>query len=303
MKIASALLPTLLLILSGASKNEESPIVRLAIDEAGFEWKDAYQVESAHYVLRTDIAEDEGRKMIKEIETLYESFFEQFKDVISEKKIRDKLVVYFYGNVGQFKKAMKKVHPGMEESDGFLNTGDNIVHLFRIETKLKNAIVPDRESLFHECAHQLLNTTLEGYSRSSKRPHFWAVEGIACYFESLDPEQYGSSVGKRHPSRFKVLKQFSREVKKINLSKYLQYNQEQLLAKENNPQANYVTASLLAYFLCTAGDGKYREAFLKYARDVNNGAAGVSSFETITTDFANFEEEFKEFVERILTLQ
>ncbi|OHB77782.1 MAG: hypothetical protein A2Z34_11205 [Planctomycetes bacterium RBG_16_59_8] len=283
----------------------EAPLTKTALgtDEAGDRWPKAYQWESARYVLRTDVPEREGEELIRSLDRLQSAFFEEFAEIIPEERLEEKLVVYFYGDHKRFESSIKKVHPGMELSDGFVNTGDNIAHLFRIETKLKGAVVPDRESMFHECTHQLMNTLLGGERDSAGRPHFWAVEGIACLFESLDIDNDTHTIGKRLPGRFRVVEQAAARLKKIRLADFLQMTQKEMLSASGDPKApetNYIYASLLSYYLCAVGDGKYKRSFLTYVREIYRGKAKSSTFdETIGLEVEGLETDLRQFIDRI----
>lgn len=139
------------------------------------------------------------------------------------------------------------------------------------------------ETLFHETSHQLLFEMTAGKYDPSKE-NFWVYEGLGTYFETLRPQPDGSlRVGGLVGKRIEVAQdRILRRGEFLPISTMVTYNR--FLFNGGNGGdifLHYAEAMALTVFLMDAHDGRYREDFLEYARDVYKGRLRLGSGKTL----------------------
>lgn len=277
---------------------DDPEIVPLAKDEAGDPWDHALQVRSAHVTLSTDVSREEAVRLVADLERFRAAFFDCFSGTIDASKITRPLEVHFYADVRRFKQAMRKIHPEREEGDGFFSTQDGIAHFFKVRTKVPNAVMTDREAVFHECTHQVMHQALGSIAPAVKKPHFWVVEGLAGYFEGLGVKDDARSPEESRPNRLKFLAEHIDQVKTLKLSTFFLYDQEALMKQGLSPEINYAVCAGLAYFLSTAQNGRTRDAFRRYALTVHEGKARGNTFrEIFGSEPDDLQKEWETFLD------
>jgi hypothetical protein len=87
--------------------------------------------------------------------------------------------VVVFANRAQFLRALARV-PGIEQSVGYYDTAAQRCY-FYLEAEDPNATATQR----HELVHQLFQETGRRVRQPGERSHFWLLEAVAMYFESL----------------------------------------------------------------------------------------------------------------------
>jgi hypothetical protein len=135
------------------------------------------------------------------------------------------------------------------------------------------------------CARAL---PLDGWINT--RPHFWAWEGMASWFETLENRDGKLLPGRRSHVRLKLARQEAEQGKWIPLTEFVLRDQMKL-------GRAYQQACALVDFFMTGEGGRHREKFLEFYRVVAAGNAAKDSFrKAMGADIDEFQKAILEHV-------
>lgn len=135
-----------------------------------------------------------------------------------------------------------------------------------------------RATLYHEAVHQLFQESRRNNTGAGSEHNFWAVEGVATYFESLTPTGSGSfSIGAADAGRLPTAR------RRLLDEGYLMPLEEMALLgmrdlqQQGDLPALYSQMAAVATFLMHSEKGRRREPFVEYLRDLYAGRAREDS--------------------------
>ncbi len=240
------------------------------------DFRNAWEVETAHYRVRTNHSLEEGVRIARALE-LYHGFFKQvfagfFTDPEQQAALFDgasrrrsrvdppKHTVHFFRTKGDYVAALRDRFPQIEITNGLYQSGDRIAYFFH------DPAGENLPTIFHEATHQL-------FYESDSRPrevgldaHFWIVEGIACYMESFTRTDGKLTIGdpeyiRFDNARYRLLESMDYEpfarFSALGMREF-QYGGREDLGKR------YSQASGLSHFLMHYDGGRYRDALVAH---------------------------------------
>ena len=245
-------------------------------------WEKAWEIETAHYRIRTNKGLEEGVEFGRRAEELYDIFFRAFIGYFNPKKHSEilfkvddrpaekKHLIYYFATREDYEAEGKAKHGGMFGGRlplGYYTTADLACHFYYTGRF-------DLSTLYHEGAHQLF---------AESRPDdagggwggggYWVVEGIACYLETLKREADGDfRVGDPGNGRIRHAAAQVKEGKQKPLRALMAMDQGAFL--QGDALSNYNQSAAVVLFLMHGRDGRYREDFVRLIDQVYRGKGG-----------------------------
>ncbi len=281
------------------------------------DFRKAWEVQSDHYLIRTNVSLEKGVELGRALEEYYELFHEVFAGYFStpdqmrkmfdgarSRSVASPKLVNYYRTREEYVDRLKDRFPQIAQTNGLYYTTDRTVHFFHDEAAENLA------TLYHESTHQLFYEAFDHERPIAEEGHFWIIEGIACYMESFRRNARGVSIGDPAYIRFENARQtllvdrYSIPLQELSAmgAKEFQYH----------PQVgkNYSEASGLAAFFMHYGDGRYRDALVAHLTQLYSGNASIRArarslddltgvrYEELDRQYAEFLREFVPVVSR-----
>ncbi len=264
------------------------------------DFRNAWEVRTDHYLVRTNRSLEEGVALARSLETFYRFLHSSFAGFFSTPEQIEKLfdgtssvtggrsrtlarphVVHFYHDREEYRRTLRPRISQIDITNGLYMQSDRIVYFFHDKP-------PDRDfpraTLFHEATHQLLYESQSKQRPIARDANFWIVEGIACYMESFLPSQTGFRIGdpryvRFHWARHRVLEEKYYLPLKTFASMGLRRFQT-----DPNIARNYSQASGLTHFLLHYDNGRYRDALIQHLSQIYtpNQRISIASLEILT---------------------
>mgnify|MGYP003321657568 FL=1 len=157
----------------------------------------------------------------------------------------------------------------------------------------------DHTSVLHEATHQLFSESYDLQSLIAVESHFWLVEGIACYMESLHRTKHALLLGGSHQPRFQDARDYT-------LNKHFQIPLRELsgwgiesFQNDENLVSLYSQATGLTYFLMHYQSGRYRSHLLACLRDIYAKQNTTQSLEHHTqVSYEDLDQQYRHFLEQ-----
>lgn len=276
-----------------------------AADEAALrtDVKRGWRVESEHYAVTTNHSLEEGVALSRRLEMLYAVWQQAFAGYqASEAEIARRLegraarreptqhdVVYFR-NRQQYNDALRSSQPQIEISIGIYFPRVRTAYFFAGDGQ-------QHDTLYHEATHQLFQETRPAVVEPGRANNFWAVEGIACYTESLHVGEQGFvTLGGSNASRMQTARRLVDEKKSLPLAELVQMGAE-ALQRDPRIKELYGQATGLAHFFVHADEGRYREPLVRYLEAIYSARATPQSLAEATgVNDETLDRQYRDFM-------
>jgi len=274
--------------------------------------RDGWDVESEHYVVRTNHSLEAGVTLVAQLEKLYRVWKELFIRYYATQEqvaalfsgrgpsspIRlNRHSVYYYRNRDEYHRALRSSFPGIEISVGIYvenaaGRGRGRAYFFAGEDA-------DLRTLFHEATHQLFAESRPVSSTVGRRHNFWIVEGIALYMESLRDEDGYHVLGgfddvRMEAARFRLI----HDGFYVPFHEFTTYGMQRV---QTDPRIAtlYSQAAGMTHFLIHYDDGRYRDALVAYLAAVYSGRDAPDTLARLTrTPYSELDRQYREFIEQ-----
>lgn len=156
-----------------------------------------------------------------------------------------------------------------------------------------------RSTVHHEATHQLFAEMRKTSPLAGERCGFWAIEAAACYMESLQPTDYGWTVGGRDAGRAPAARErLIDDGFYLPLEELSSLGRRELQADDRLPQI-YSQISGLADFFMNGEHGRYREAFVEYLSRIYTGTVDPDTLARLCgSSFADLDEAYRRHMAR-----
>jgi hypothetical protein len=298
--------------------------------------RNGWRVESDHYAVTTNHSLEEGAKLARRLEMLYDVWRQVFFDFYSPPGELNRLLaskvempasstsdsesqakkptpmaktslaagprkpmqVIYFRDQQQYVEALKQAEPQIGMTVGFYSDRGKIAYFFAGEKQYEG-------TLFHEATHQLFRETKTRTVDPGRKNNYWIVEGVACYMESLathqlvDGETYGQyyTVGGENAGRVPAArKRLVDDQFYVPLRELVAAGMDTLQHSTRLPML-YSQSTGLTFFLLHAGGAKYRPALNEYLTAVYMGRANLDTLEKTTHQrYEELDNEYREFL-------
>jgi hypothetical protein len=162
--------------------------------------------------------------------------------------------------------------------------------------------LPVEANLYHEVSHQLLFETAGRNAYTGNFGNYWVFEGLATYFETVEPQADGSiEVGGLVGRRIEVaIQSLVDQEQEIPLAQFVAMDENHFMRKDSDRALRYQQAEALTIFLMQWHGGTYREGFFDYVRDAYRGRikrnAGRKLDDRLGEPYASLETQFLVFL-------
>ncbi|MEZ6042979.1 MAG: hypothetical protein R3C20_20955 [Planctomycetaceae bacterium] len=261
------------------------------------EFRNAWEVRSEHFRVKTNVSLEAGVELSEKLEVFYdwlqrnmavffdtpqalEKRFEAVSRSSRKSQLSRPMEVEYFATPEEYNKRIAHLIPRGIETTGFYSQPDRTSFFYQKED------TSDFSTVYHEATHQILDlhtsnerlaaARIRAAKMRIRRPtewvlcensNFWMIEGLACYFESLEINQGSLSVGNPEFVRFDTARQRALGADPL-ISFYMPMKQFCSLGKsdfQNSPHVAqlYTQASGLTHFMMHFDDGVYKDAFVQ----------------------------------------
>ena len=189
-------------------KSSQARIARNAQPSLGWPAGKYWRIQTEHFLITTNHSEDAANqlaKILEELHDVWEQLFVEFwttaeniRQSVNGRGIRrrggSKHKVVLFRNRDEYAHHLLRVEPQAKMTLGLYRANDRTSYFFAEDVDIRS----DGQlsaTWRHEVAHQLFfESTRRGHA-IGEDDNFWLVEGLALYFESLQPHNGYYSIG------------------------------------------------------------------------------------------------------------
>ncbi len=297
------------------------------------DFRNAWEIESEHFLVLTNVGLEEGVVLSRQLELYYDwlrqnfaAFFEtpgELRTRFEQAHVRRRRsrpqapmkVCYFATREEYQRRVRDKVPPGLE-TNGLYWQPDRTCYFFRNEQR------DGLDTLFHEATHQILDVPSRqarvAASRAlarkqRRRPQewilggrsgFWLIEGLACYVESFEVSDGAVSVGR--PDHIRIVaaeRRLLRDNFFVPLEVFCRLGKDEFQQHPNVMQL-YSQASGLAHFLMHYDDGRYRDDLVRlltarYRPNARNPLSEPTLSDVTGVPFMRLDQQYREHMANV----
>lgn len=245
---------------------------------------DGWQVRTDHFQVTTNHSLETAATLAAELEQLLQVWRQLFAGYyLGDAEVRARFagtrraraparpfnVIYHRDKAG-YVAALRHKQPRIAETLGIYFDDLREAHFFADPDADRDL---QRSTLYHEAVHQLFHETKRSKPGVGAEHNFWAVEGVATYFESLTPSADGGyTIGSAAAGRLSAARDRVREGYLVPLDAMASLGMSELQRRDDLPSL-YSQMAGAATFLMHADDGRRRGAFVRYLRSLYAGRA------------------------------
>lgn len=266
--------------------------------------ENGWEIESEHYVVKTNHSIEEGVRIRHEVEGLYEVWKRLFiRYYATEKQVMQMFtgrakwntkmpvhrVVYFRDR-DDYNRSLKAMFPQIEMSVGLYTDSTKCTYSFAGDDQ-------NLRTLYHESTHQLFQESREVSDKVGREANFWIVEGLATYMESLRKEKDYYVLGNPDDLRMRAAR-----YRYLNDNFYVPMHQLTTLSRsglQNDPRIRtlYTQIAGMTHFLIGYEGGRYRDSLIAYISAVYNGNQDPKLLEKILgVSYKELDQQYGEFM-------
>ena len=258
------------------------------------DFKNAWIVETEHFLVRTNHSQEKGVRLAVAVEAFHRYFMREFAGFFKTPQQLDKLFtsgtssntgsrydIYYFRKRQEFVDTLANKCPLVDKINGMYMPKDRIAYFFHNPDITEDDSL---ETLYHEVTHQLLSESTLKTTAIGNEHDFWAIEGIACYFESFRVADDGTiSVGDlNHPRILAAREQVVTHQEQEPLARYTALGMLRFQAGTTEQlQKRYAQATGLAHFFLHYKNGLYRDQFIEYLTNIYTPVDRVRGTKTL----------------------
>ncbi|MCE9584352.1 MAG: tetratricopeptide repeat protein, partial [Planctomycetes bacterium] len=245
-------------------------------------WGDAWEVSGKHFVVKSNHSLEAAQRVLGWAEDMYTVLLRETAPVFSPPADVKPFAVFLFATKEEFDAHVRDSHAGGVSAGaiGFYSNEDRAAHFWYRDDE---GVSPLSTIVHHECLHQVLDAWIPWKNAPTLCPHFWIYEGLARWFESVENRDGKLLVADPKFAPFQVARGRVEKGTAIPLEKLVMFEQADM-------DTHYDQAAGVTLFFMNAGQGAYREKFLRYCAIVLGGEARADSFEKA---FGEKPEEFE----------
>lgn len=300
------------------------------------DFRNAWEIPSEHFLVKTNLSLEAGVQLSDNLELFYdwlqqnlaaffdtpESMQQRFEDAVRRRRageVRRPMEVHFYATRDEYNRRVQGKVPPNVETNGLYWQPDRTSYFFNDPQK------SDWSTLFHEATHQILDVyTSEDRDKAARaralrlrertaapwelcgNSNFWIIEGLACYFESLEVRDGAVFVGRPDYVRFDTARQ-----RLLNPEFFFYVPQEQFMSlgrevfqQHPNVSQLYTQASGTVHFLLHYDNGRYRDDFVAllaavYRPDLKDVLTEPSLARISGVSFEQLDREYRDHMQML----
>ncbi|KAF0246515.1 MAG: hypothetical protein FD180_620 [Planctomycetota bacterium] len=256
-------------------------------------WAEPWVVAGEHFEVSSNHSLDGANNVLARAEEMYHALTRELSEpgaAPAAPETGGLMKIYYFASRADLDEHDRTAHgdrPGLKTAPGFFSNEDKISHFFPLPTNALNSL---EDVVRHEGAHQVAYWIWTAAGAPPTLPHFWAWEGFATYFESVELKDGKVLVGSPDHLRVRQFRTDFASGKHVPLAEFVTLDQRGVSGK-------YPQCAALANFFMNAGDGKHREKFVAYLKVVHEAQARADTFESaFGKKPADFQAEWEAWV-------
>jgi hypothetical protein len=268
-----------------------------------------WTVRTDHVQVTTNVSRQAGVELAVRLEALYQMWRQLFGEfAITQKELAGRLAgratagarpkpfrVFYHRDRQQYNDALRRWQPQIESTLGIYFDSRRESHFFA-------GAEQDPGTLAHEAVHQFFYESFRGPTRHlAATANLWAVEGVACYFESLT--QVGArtwSIGAADAGRLQAARHrrvFSNFY--VPLAELTALGTADMQSRPDLPQLYSQSAGLASFFMDGDG-GELRPAFRKLLVEIYDGRDDAGSLAAATgVEYGELDRRYDEYMQSL----
>lgn len=267
--------------------------------------KRGWRIDSDHYIVTTNAGLEDGVRLSRQLEALYAIWQQTFIGYLASdgdlaKRLEGRAArreprqhnVIYYRTREEYQSALRRLQPKIDMTLGIYLNETRTAYFFAGEEQQPGTV-------YHEATHQLFHEAPQVAPDVGRASNFWAIEGIACYMESLAEHAGGayytlggSNAGRVPAARHRLVT----DDFYVPLAELVGLGMQQL---QSDPriQPLYSQSAGLADFFMHDGNGRYREPFVSYLTAIYQGRASERTLAELTgTDYETLDRQYRTFL-------
>jgi hypothetical protein len=273
--------------------------------------KSGWQVRTDHFLVTTNHSLEAAAELAARLERLHQVWRQLFAGFyLSENEVRRLFAgerqprkqirpfrVYYHRDREQYASTLRRRQPRIGETLGIYFDVEREAHFFAGEEQ-------DLGTLYHEAVHQLFQETKPAAKRIGNLANFWAIEGVATYFETLtehnDPlAGLFFTIGDSQAGRLPLARERFAEGFYIPLAELTQLGKDDLQRHAEIGKV-YSQSSGLAAFFIDGSDGRYREPFVSYLEAIYAGRDNEETLiESTEASYDELDAEYGRYIQSL----
>jgi hypothetical protein len=239
-----------------------------------------WKIESEHFEVTTNHSLEEGVRLAAELERLHRAWRQLFAGFYitpaemtamlergANPSNRRKHKVVHFKNREQYVAGLRRIEPKIGITLGIYLDRTRTAYFFAGEDQ-------DAGTVYHEATHQLFKESIDAVARPGRRDHFWVLEAIACYMESIRDAGGVDVLGGLDAGRVPAAR-----VRLLESNFYIPFGQLVALGADSlqsDPHIATIYSQIAgqAFFLMHADGARHRDALVEYLRLVYTAKAG-----------------------------
>jgi hypothetical protein len=250
-----------------------------------------WRIETEHYVVTTNHSLEEGVRLSRRLENLYDIWRHVFVDYYTPKTTmqrwfeggeklgksgrttavaRPRHQITYFRNRDEYQITLRPLQPQINITLGIYFARPRTAYFFAGDEQYGG-------TLLHEGTHQLFQETRQTHNAAGARNNFWAVEAVACYMESLVEHEHWYTLGGVDEGRIPAArKRLLEDHFYVPLHELTALGMVELQRIEHLPKV-YSQISGQAWFFIHANEGNYRRSFVETLIAVYTGKADANT--------------------------
>ncbi len=245
------------------------------------DWGSAWELETLHYRLRTNLALEQALDLALGLERYYRSFYGCFARELRLFDVLSPMQIAVHADAASY--------PEHGAELGHYDAADDTVHV-----DFSGGMY--WETLVHEMTHQLLYDTAVRERGNSGELPAWLDEGLAEYVAGSVtgmPATLAFEAGRPIERHFQV---HARAEKPLSFSRVLNLSPGDFSASSDR-ELKYAQAYTLVHFALHGQDERYRGGFVRFLRGVYQGKGSSTDFKnSLGVEEREFERAWQQYV-------
>jgi hypothetical protein len=266
-----------------------------------------WQVGAEHYTVTTNLNQRSAVALAERLEKFQAAWRQLFVGYLATDKELSAMFasgrplrqtsqqhkVIYFATREQYNEALRQLQPRIDITLGIYFDTLRQCYFFAGDEQ-------DAGTLFHEAAHQLFQETRPVAAGVGRAHNFWALEGVACYLESIEEGPDWIAVGGRDAGRMPAARQrLLVDNNYLPLAELTALGLTSLQEHADLPRL-YTESAGLATFFMQAEQGRYREPWVRYLTAIYTGRATPTTLAELTDQsYEELDRQYRAFLEKM----
>lgn len=270
-----------------------------------------WQVRTDHFNVTTNHSLQAGVELAAKLEQLYQVWYQLFADfALDEGELRDRFELHrvpgvrsrpfqvvFHRSQAEYNQALLRRQPRIAETVGIYFDRQREAHFFYNDNATAEA------TLYHESVHQLFQESDRARRDPGSNDNFWAIEGVACWFESLERQMTDAgdlffTVGTPGAGRLPAARRrLLMDGYRVPLAELVALGKRDLQGREDLGPLYSQMAGLASYLMA---DPERQAAMVRYLRKIYAGQGEPATLAMLTGQtYAELDASYREYLEQL----